>query len=160
MRLASLMRAILAGLCALACASCGPHMNIQPSIKPYERQMPNLPAGTVPVTGRLRTLTHQQSRLAKNPLPKTAINLHNGEIYYNYYCRMCHGVDGEGNGPVGQSYVPKPTDLSSSTVKSLSDGRLYAAMLSGPGHEPVMSQTVLPNHRWPLVLYVRTLGGR
>lgn len=116
-----------------------------------------MPAGTVPTTGRLDTLTIQQSRLTKNPLPATAVNLKNGRIYYGYYCLMCHGDNGDGNGPVGQSYVPKPADLRSEAVRSMTDGQLYLAMLMGEGHEPVMIQTVAPAHRWPLVMYLRTL---
>ena len=118
--------------------------------------MPDKPSGTTPTTGRLVTFTAQQAKLAHNPLPVSADNLANGKIYYGYYCLMCHGEKGDGNGPVGQGYVPKPMDLS--TLASLSDGQLYHKMLIGKGHDPVMSQTVQPEHRWALVMYVRTLS--
>ncbi len=143
-------------LCTLACASCGPRMRLQPSIKPYEISMPSMPAGTVPTIGRLETYTQQQSNLGTSPIARTTANINDGRIYYTYYCIQCHGEDGSGNGPVGQSYVPKPTDLSSAAVTSLPDGQLYLRMLHGVGHDPVMMQTVLPQHRWPLVLYLRT----
>lgn len=149
---------LIAVICALSCASCGPHMRIQASIKPYEQKMPNAPVGTVPTRGRLQTYTALQSASAANPLTPNPTVLSNGRIYYGYYCVMCHGADGRGNGPVGQSYVPKPTDLTSASVTGMTDGRLYRGMLSGVGHSPVMDQTVLPEHRWPLVLYVRTLS--
>ncbi len=113
--------------------SCGPEMIDQRSIKPFERQMPNAPAGMVPTGGRLQTFTILQAAAAKNPLPPTPTNVSNGRIYYGYYCLMCHGEEGDGNGPVGQSYVPKPTDLSSPAVTALGDGQLYEAMLSGSG---------------------------
>ncbi|MDO8588176.1 MAG: cytochrome C [Armatimonadota bacterium] len=135
-------------------------MNIQRSIKPYEIQMPRQPVGSVPTTGTLQTLTAQQSKLAKSPVPPTAVNLANGKIYYGYYCLMCHGEKGDGDGPVGQSYVPKPTDLSSQAIAAMNDGELYRRMLSGTGHDPVMSQTVLPEHRWPLVMYLRSFTPR
>lgn len=148
---------VIASGCALLCASCGPHMNIQPSIQPYEQRMPNMPAGSVPTSGTLETLTVEQSKLATNPLSRTPTNLRNGEIYYGYYCLMCHGSDGKGNGPVGQSYVPKPTDLTSPAVVALTDGEIYYRMLNGAGHAPVMNQTVLRGQRWPIVMYVRAL---
>jgi hypothetical protein len=118
--------------------------------------MPEKPAGTTPTTGRLVTLTAQQAKLVKNPLSVNETSLANGKIYYGYYCLMCHGEKGDGNGPVGQGYVPKPTDLP--TLAKMSDGELYRRMLTGKGHDPVMSQTVQPDHRWPLVMYVRTLS--
>lgn len=151
-------RLMLVSAAALSCASCGPRMRNQPSIQPFEQKMPDMPAGTTPVAGRLRTYTLQQSQLTENPLPLTATTLRNGRVYYGYYCLMCHGEDGEGNGPVGQGFVPKPTDLTSSAVASLTDGQFYLRMLTGAGHDPVMDQTVLPGHRWPLVMYVRTFG--
>jgi mono/diheme cytochrome c family protein len=135
-------------------------MKNQVSIQPYEQRMPTMPSGAVPIEGRLQTLTAQQSALTTNPLPATPVNRKNGGIYYGYYCLMCHGVKGDGNGPVGQSYVPKPTDLSSPAVTSMNDGQIYGAMLNGVGHSPVLAQTVLPEHRWPLVMYVRTFSGR
>ena len=47
---------------------------------------------------------------AVSPTPG-AISL--GRIYYGYYCLMYHGEDGNGEGPVGASYVPLPTGLTS-----------------------------------------------
>jgi hypothetical protein len=149
---------VLVCLIAIACSSCGPRMRHQISIKPYRQVMPVEPAGIVPTNGRLRTLTLQQSKLARNPIPPTKINMENGRIYYGYYCLMCHGKNGDGNGPVGESYVPKPTNLSSPTVSAMNDGRLYNAMLKGTGHDPVMVETVQTSRRWPLILYVRAFS--
>lgn len=150
---------LLVGTLPLICISCGPHMKIQPSVKPYKQQMPAMPAGTVPVQGRSDTFTAAQAKLTANPLKATSANLDAGKIYYGYYCLMCHGTDGRGNGPVGQSYIPKPADLTSSATQGLSDAELYSRMLTGIGHSPVMEQTVLPEHRWPLVLYIRDFKG-
>ncbi len=132
-------------------------MNRQPSVQPFDRQMPMMPMETVPTTGSPRAVIARESKLAANPLPRSRRNLHNGRIFYGYYCLMCHGEKGDGNGQVGQSYVPKPTDLTSANVKSLPDGQLYAKMLSGTGHEPVMDNTVPPDQRWQIVMYVRSL---
>ena len=148
---------VLAAVCALSCAACGPRMRNQQSIRPFERQMPKMPANTVPTTGSLAALTAEESKLVSNPLAKTETNLQNGEVYYGYYCRMCHGADGRGSGPVGESYVPKPTDLSSPAIAKLTDGQVHDRMLRGVGHDPAMLQTVPPTHRWPIVMYLRNL---
>lgn len=153
-------RVVTICLCAICCASCGPRMRTQPSIQPYERAMPQMPTGTVPTRGDLSAFTLEQSRLTDNPLPLSEKNLRNGRIYYNYYCVMCHGEDGRGNGPVGQGFVPKPTDLTTSGIAQLNAGQVYLRMLTGTGHEPVMDQTMLRDHRWPLVMYVQQLSKR
>jgi len=116
------------------------------------------PPGNVPTRGRLVTLTILASRTATNPVPATRDNIDLGRIYYGYYCLMCHGERGDGNGPVGQSYVPKPTDLASPVVASMTDGQLYLRMLTGVGHDPVLLKTVAPDYRWQLVRYVRTFA--
>lgn len=148
---------ILTFICMVCCASCGPRMRVQPSIQPYEQRMPEIPEGAVPITGSLDAFTEEQSRLASNPLAETEANVRNGRIYYGYYCLMCHGKDGKGNGPVGQSYDPKPTDLTAQAVTGMSDGELYIRMLTGTGHDPVLTQTVLKDHRWPIVIYIRNI---
>jgi mono/diheme cytochrome c family protein len=116
-----------------------------------------MPAGTVPTTGRYETELAAQTSLAVAPIPKTPLAIRNGRTYYGYYCLMCHGEKGDGNGPVGESYDPKPADLTSPKYAKLNDGQLLNRMLHGEGHDPVMAQTVQPEHRWPLLLYVRTL---
>lgn len=148
----------LACLCGLACCSCGPRMREQQSLQPYEREMPAMPAGTVPTRGRIQTLTAMQARLSVNPLKATKTNLANGRIYYGYYCAMCHGKTGKGDGKVGQAYVPVPTDLSSAKVKRMTEGQLYVRMLTGRGHDPVLVGTVPPGQRWQIVMHVRELG--
>ncbi len=130
-------------------------MTNQQSIRPYKMELPPMPSGATPTKGRTITLALQASKVGTNPVSATKTNINSGRIYYGYYCLMCHGEKGNGDGPVGQSYDPKPTDLSSSAVAKMSDGQLYTAMLTGVGHDRVMVDTVLPQHRWPLVLYVR-----
>lgn len=150
------MVSLLALVCL--CTGCGPRMVTQVADKPYKSRMPEMPPGTVPVTGRSVSLTKAASTAAINPVPATADIIDDGRVYYGYYCLMCHGEIGDGEGPVGQSYVPRPKNLTAPAVATMTDGQLYYRMLHGSGHDPVMEQTVLPEHRWPLVHYVRRLA--
>ncbi len=134
----------------------GPRMRTQPNIRSFQARMPLTPPGVVPVRDpvpRLPSLLEVKN--LKNPLKPTKENIARGKVYYTYYCSFCHGDTGRGDGPVGQSYTPKPTDLNSPEIKSYSDGRLLHAILAGPGHEPVLHRVILPDHRWYLVLYTR-----
>lgn len=151
------IRLLTLTLAALCLSSCAPHMYDQPNLRPFKQQLPPMPEGTTPRKGRAITLVEQQAKSAKNPIAVTPETTDNGRIYYGYYCLMCHGKRGDGNGPVGESYDPKPTDLRSPATARMTDGQLYRAMLTGTGHEPVMIGTVHPDQRWPLVAYVRTL---
>ena len=136
----------------------GPRMRNQPHIRAYQAELPLPPSNTVPV--ELTSIPPLAGDVAtmKNPLPTTADNVARGKVYYQYYCLFCHGEKGDGNGPVGESYVPRPSDLRSAKIQSYRDGELLRSMLRGVGHEPVLERTVLPEHRWYLSLYVRSLG--
>lgn len=158
MRLAREMTLALTALIALICVSCGPRMVRSPSVTTYERRMPASPRGTVPTTGRLSTLTLEQSKLAVNPLTPNEENLSQGKTHYGRYCGFCHGPDGKGAVTLGYILKPTPTNLTSVEVKKLTDGEIYYRMLHGPGHDPVMSETVLPPYRWQIVMYVRSLS--
>lgn len=134
----------------------GPRMTVQHHFRDYQRVAPPPPPGTVSVT-QVAPPTATESAALKNPLQPTPPNLAAGKVYYQYYCVFCHGETGAGNGPVGQSYIPVPTDLRLAKVGSYGDGELLRRMLTGIGHEPVLERVVPPEHRWHLMLYVRRL---
>ncbi len=131
----------------------GPRMIVQPKLATFQAELPRLPAGVVTVEAADTLPAAGQA----NPLPPEAATLAAGAAYYVYYCQFCHGETGDGNGPVGESYVPRPTDLRTAAVQRMQDGELYRAMLLGTGHEPVLRRTVPERHRWPLVHYLRQL---
>jgi len=136
----------------------GPRMRVQPKIISQQAEMPILPEGIVPVFSELSTVPSPQTAAQlRNPLPDTEHTSQTGRVYYGYYCAFCHGRTGRGDGPVGPSYSPAPTNLALPQVQTLSDGALYRAMLTGIGHEPVLNYVVKPGARWYIVSYVRRL---
>jgi len=154
--------AIIAGAIVSAIAlfiyHTGPRMYVQPHVRTYQRAAPLLPDGVVPVDAWPPIPSADEAKTLANPIPATEDNRACGKVYYEYYCVFCHGDKGDGNGPVGQSYTPIPTDLRSPKVQAYSDGQVLRSMLLGNGHEPVLDKVVLPEHRWYLVHYVRALG--
>jgi hypothetical protein len=153
----------------------GPEMKSQPNFRAYQACVPLPPAGVVPVEPAAGVPSPAEAGATQNPLRATPENLARGRTYYEYYCLACHGDAADGNGPVGQSFLPRPADLRScrgchsdaaAKVRILKDGELLRVMLTGVGHQPaieppapmsVLEYTVLPEHRWYLVLYVRSL---
>lgn len=141
----------------------GPRMRIQTNVRTYQAEVPALPEGVVPVGSPdvapyPRAPGGEQSAAMTSPVSATPESLERGKVYYQYYCVFCHGDPGDGNGPVGQSYVPKPTDLRTPKIGAYSEGKMLRAMLVGVGHEPVLEKVVPPEHRWCLVQYVRSLA--
>jgi mono/diheme cytochrome c family protein len=136
----------------------GPHMRVQPKLVPLEAWTPPVPDGVIPVIAQPPAVpSPEEASQLRNPLPDTERTRRTGQVYYGYYCAFCHGKTGLGDGPVGASYTPAPTDLSLQKVQTLSDGDLYRAMLTGAGHEPVLGDVIHPQRRWYIVSYVRSL---
>lgn len=133
----------------------GPRMEYQYKIKTYESVFTPQAEGPVPVEIKDRL----PERNVTNPIAMRKEALDSGKIYYDYYCVFCHGSNGYGDGQVGQSYYPKPSDLNSAKIKSYSDAELLKAMLTGVGHEPVLQRVVLERYRWYIVTYLRSFSG-
>lgn len=132
----------------------GPHMRVEPKLMPYEALLPAVPAGITPVAWAQTP----NLEAVRNPVADTAQTRRIGQAYYRDYCTFCHGQVAHGDGPVGRSYVPTPTNLTLPAVRGLSDGALYRGMLTGVGHAPVLDYVVDPNTPWYIIRYVRTLS--
>lgn len=136
----------------------GPRMRRQPKYTAFEASFKPLPQGVVPVEKIYAGIPSQtQAQSMRNPLTPVIANINAGKVCYEYYCTFCHGSDGRGNGPAGESYMPAPSDLTNKRTAALSDGQLYRRMLIGAGHEPVLEYTILPEHRWYVITYLRYL---
>ena len=138
--------------------SCFPRMVDQPSVKTFEKEMPAAPPNQVPFAGQgAPALTAAQAAAMPNPVKISPESVARGKLYYEYYCRMCHGAGGRVPGPVGESYAPPPADLTSAKVAAMPDGTLAYAMVTGAGHDQVLESTVPLDRRWYIVNYVRSL---
>ena len=155
-RALALSALLMGGVTALS--SCLPRMNEQVSLRPFEREMPPMPAGTVSREGPDTLPSAEQARALRSPVPADAATLERGKLYYGYYCAMCHGDDGRATTPVAEAYWPRPADLTNAELRRRSDGEFYRAMLVGAGHGPGLQCTVARDRRWPIVLHLRTLS--
>lgn len=139
----------------------GPRMTVQHHLREFQLELPAPPPGTVAVTPWSEPAPAPGDAAAlASPLPATRATLTQGGVYYGYYCLFCHGPAGAGDGPVGDSFVPRPADLRLPKTAAYSDGELLRAMLTGVGHEPVLERVVPAAHRWPLLHYLRSLNRR
>ena len=141
-------------------------MREAPSVDPYEAPIAP-PANSVPVEspgekwepaveGTEAGLTSWGDTMT-NPLAMSEAVLHRGAEVYTIYCAVCHGVGGEGDGPVvGQGKFPLATNLTLPTTVNRSDGYIYAVVRVGRGLMPSYRR-IPPRDRWAVVNYVRYL---
>jgi mono/diheme cytochrome c family protein len=73
---------------------------------------------------------------------------------------MCHGEKGRGDGPVGQKFIPKPTDLSIARIQELGDEEIFLKITNGFQTMPSFKKDLAPQERWQIINHVRTLGVR
>ncbi|MGA2821526.1 MAG: quinol:electron acceptor oxidoreductase subunit ActD [Anaerolineales bacterium] len=95
---------------------------------------------------------------ASVPHPMTSNSIQRGQVLFSINCQLCHGPQGKGDGTVGAFFTPKPADLTSRAVQSLSDQQIFLVITQGFGDMPSLRENLYPNDRWDVINYVRTLG--
>jgi len=175
------MNARLRGLILLAPALIGmsgcewfTDFKRQPSLWTWEPVKDSLtpsrgnPQYSVPVTGmtvaafqvsysQLPGTIDSMSAL-RNPTAVGEASLHNGRMYYQINCAVCHGDAGAGDGPATKLGMPG-ISLVTDITKSRTDGYIFGMIRNGRGLMPSYNRIEDPD-RWDVVNYVRGLQGR
>jgi mono/diheme cytochrome c family protein len=151
----------LAILISFAMTGCDyGRMYDQESVQTNEKKMPQQPPGTVPISGGVENLIRTEPKALKNPLPRAPASFQQGKEAYFNYCVQCHGPQADGNGTVGQSFAPLPSNLTDPQVQGKSDGELFYNISLGFGRHPALASTVAEEDRWAVVNYIRSLQGK
>ncbi len=132
----------------------------QESVRTYEKKMPDPPPGTIPISGGAEVLNRAGPKDLKNPLPSTAATLSQGKEAYFNFCVQCHGPKADGNGTVGQSFAPLPTNLTDPQTLEEGDGEVFYKISLGFGRHPALASTVSEADRWAIIHYLRSLKGK
>jgi len=148
----------LAAILLLATGCDYARMSDDEAVNTYGKKMPAAPEHTVPVSGGIEELKGADPNTLHNPLVATPATIAQGRTAYGYYCGHCHGPRADGNGTVGQSFSPLPTDLRSAPVQSQNDGQLFAKTSLGYQRCPPLALTVAEADRWAIINYLRTLA--
>src|SRR5262245_61099888 len=67
----------------------------------------------------------------KNPLSATSGNIASGKVLFSKYCASCHGNDGRANTQIAANMTVRPTDLTGSAMKGITDGEIYWVATNG-----------------------------
>lgn len=138
-------------------------MRETPAVKPHEEPLIRMEAGIVPVGGGEALLRAAPGPALKPPMALDAADvIARGKAVYLTFCAQCHGPNYDGNGTVGQSFMPLPTDFRSPAVQSKPAGELFKSVSYGipGGRQPPLETTITIDDRWCAVAFVKSLGVR
>ena len=138
-------------------------MRETPGVRPMESPEQVMETGLVPVNGG--EAIYRVTPAADLISPVNAAEpfvITRGKSVYLIYCAQCHGHNYDGEGTVGQSFQPLPTDLRSPQVQSKTDGYLFKSISYGipGGRQPALDTTITIDDRWHVVAFVKSLGTR
>lgn len=134
-----------------------------PAIKPHEKPIPVMAAGSVPVHGGEALFRAAADESLVAPFEMTdATAIEGGQIAYQRYCVHCHGPNFDGYGTVGQSFAPTPGDLRSEKIQAISVGTLFKEISYGipGGRQPALATTMSVEDRWRAIAFIKSLGRR
>lgn len=81
-----------------------------------------------------------------------------GAEVFRTNCEMCHGPQGRGDGPAGQSLDPKPKDLAQLQMQAGDDFLFWRISEGKPGTSMVAFKGILSEEQiWQTVSFIRTL---
>jgi len=129
----------------------------QKSVKPYE--MPVVyPKNTITTDG----LSSPEDRaklesITTNRLVPSKLDLTVGKQLYDINCAVCHGLQGNGDGPVIKKGF-YPVNLKTQRAKDFKDGYIFAYIrYGGKVMMPSYRENISKEQAWQVVNYVRHL---
>jgi mono/diheme cytochrome c family protein len=134
-----------------------------PGVFPHEQKLLIMEPGVVPFGGGEAEYRNAKAQDLVSPFEKDDQEVVvSGKSLYFTYCAQCHGKYHDGNGTVGQSFNPLPTDLQSDKVQSMPQGVLFKEISYGvpDGRQPALATTIDIKDRWRVIAYVKSLGLR
>jgi mono/diheme cytochrome c family protein len=91
-----------------------------------------------------------------NPLGTDAAT--DGAKLFSTNCEVCHGVEGHGDGPAGQSLDPQPKNLAELQSVAGDDYLFWRVSDGKPGTSMVAWKGILSEEQiWQVVSFIRTL---
>jgi mono/diheme cytochrome c family protein len=130
-------------------------MEIQPSYKQMDDPLP-VPERSIPIEG---AVVIPGMGAPENPTEVDDASIVRGRELFVINCQMCHGVTGEGTGPIAPFLIHfKPANLTSDVVQAKSDGSIFLTITNGlEGRMPPLNENLTVSERWDVVNFVRTL---
>ncbi len=78
---------------------------------------------------------------------------------YETFCLVCHGEQGQGDGPFVPR-IPNPPAYTSDRVRAMAPGQIFHVITRGSERMPSYAAQIPSEQRWLVVHYVGTLQNR
>ena len=134
-----------------------------PAVRPHEAPMLPMEPDIVPVHGGEAIYKTTPTYLLTSPLESdTPLDIERGKTLYRTFCAQCHGLEHDGQGTVGQSFHPLPSDLRHPKIQTMHEGRLFKEISYGipRGRQPPLATTIKVMDRWRIIAYIQSLDTR
>ncbi len=99
-----------------------------------------------------------------SPVAVTRELMDRGQDRFGIFCAPCHGLSGNGNGPVdvraaalAEGTWATPTDLATQAVVDQPVGKIFNTIRNGIRNMPAYGPQISPEDRWAIVAYVRAI---
>lgn len=154
-----MMRRLGACLAALLVGACEQSMTEMPRYDPYDPapMFSNGASARMPVASTVGRDANLSDRPARIPLPVNQALLNRGRERFGIFCSPCHGLAGDGDGPVVQRGFPKPPSYHQDALRQAPDSHFYDVISQGYGAMFSYASRISPEDRWAIVAYVRAL---
>ncbi len=117
----------------------------------------SIPIGYLPEYPDGELTAENAGEVLHNPLENHEIDLNRGAFIYAAFCQTCHGLNGDGDGPVTKRGVPPPPSIKTDKVHNMKDGELYYLISRGIGNMPGYDIQIKREDRWQVTEFIKTL---
>src|SRR3972149_9780820 len=120
----------------------------------------------------LFTIVYAADTPAKSKLTRTPEAIEKGKVIYYKRCSFCHGLLGDGDGPVAYQLIPRPRDFTKGLYKFRTTGsgelptdedlfRVISRGITGTAMQSFDSDKIKnglsEEERWQVIHYIKTL---
>lgn len=133
-----------------------PEMHYSPAVRRLQPERAAPPADAVPVNGSTPSMSFDSASALRNPVSRTPDVLQHAAELERVNCSACHGLSGNGDGPVASYFSPvRPVNFASPRVASRTDGQLFWIVANGLGNMPAFHDLLSEQDLWAVVLFIR-----
>jgi mono/diheme cytochrome c family protein len=93
----------------------------------------------------------QEAKKMKSPIKATQASIQKGKEIYEKKCALCHGIEGDGNGPTSVGLNPKPTNFKGGHREKMTDGEHFWKITTGRGPMPSFEKDLTVEERWHVI---------
>lgn len=131
-------------------------MEDTPVVRPHEEPLLKMDRNVVGFRQSERLIKENLSEsLPGGAIKPTEEILEKGKEDYTAFCSHCHGRYLDGQGTVGQSFQPLPTNLTGKKAVDLTDRELFAVISYGGKKSPALASSMSVESRRAVIAYLR-----